>query len=52
MDYNATKGGEDNLDKLVTGYNCEILQHLGVERVCHLDGVEPRLEQREEDGSF
>ena len=29
---------------------CDILQHLGhlgVQRVCHLDGVEPRLEQRD-----
>ena len=24
MDYNATKGGGDNLDKLVTGYSCKI----------------------------
>jgi hypothetical protein len=23
MDYNATKGGVDNLDKLVTGYSCK-----------------------------
>ena len=29
---------------------CDIIQHhghLGVQRLCHLDGVEPRLEQRE-----
>ena len=26
MDYNATKGGVDNLDKLVTGYNCKRIQ--------------------------
>ena len=57
MDCNATKGGVDNLDKLVTGYRrkmknptlatCDILQHLGEQHVCHLAGVEPRLEQRE-----
>ena len=61
MDYKATKGGIENVDKLVTGYTCnrrtlrwtlpgdnlQHLGHLGVQHVCHLDGVEPRLEQRE-----
>ncbi|CAK6983562.1 piggyBac transposable element-derived protein 4-like [Scomber scombrus] len=43
MDYNATKGGVDNMDKLVTAYSCKRRSL----RLCHLDGTEPRVEQRE-----
>jgi hypothetical protein len=57
MNYNATRGVADNagdwlhLQKknptLATRDILQHLAHLGVQRVCHLDGVEPRLKQRE-----
>lgn len=56
MDYNATKGGMKNMDKLVTAYQLrkedpilatgDILWHLSVQCPCQLDGTEPRVEHR------
>ena len=49
MDYNATKGGVDNLDKLVSAYSCKrrTLRWPLVIFFDILDGIEPRVEQRE-----
>lgn len=60
IDYNATKGGVGNMDKLVSAYSCkrrtlpwplviffEILDISAYNAFCHLHGIEPRVEQRE-----
>ena len=62
MDCNATKRGVDNLDKLVTGFSCKrrtlhwpLVIFLNILDISAyntfvmdvMDGVQPRLEQRE-----